>query len=243
MPALLSDFFRLLSPAEAATGSSSRTFCTIAELGCGTGRNTVKLLRPPYVDHLRAIHALDFSEPMLQLARRRCGASATEGTPEPPRLEPAFHVFDAMGDAAPPADACGADGVLSSLVLEHVPLAAFFGAVATLLGARGPDAHHRQQQQGRRPGYLLLTNMHAEMGRAGGQAGFRDTQAGVKVRGVSYAHTVPDVLAAAAGQGFRVVGGVKERRVREEDVVAVGARGRKWVGCRVWFGCVFEYEG
>jgi hypothetical protein len=173
---------------------------------------------------------------MLRIAKQRCsssgdvpGASATTETETRPLA--VFYNFDAMGDAVPPAAAAGADGVMSTLVLEHVPLAAFFGAVRALLQG-GPAA---------RPGYLLLTNMHAEMG-AVGQAGFVDARTGRKLRGVSFAYSVAEVLHEAARQGFVVVGEVKERAVEVADLPVVGERGRKWVGCKVWFGCVFRYD-
>jgi hypothetical protein len=191
------------------------------------------------------IHGLDFSEEMLRIAKRRCcsreeegssggdvahTAAVTEGEMET-RPSLIFHIFDAIRDAAPPAAAAGADGVLSTLVLEHVLLAAFFGAVRKLL--QGGSAS--------RPGYLLLTNMHAEMG-AVGQAGFVDAQTGRKLRGVSFAYTVAEVLDEAAQQGFALVGEMKERAVETVDLPAVGERGRKWVGCKVWFGCVLRYD-
>lgn len=123
----------------------------------------------------------------------------------------------------------GAVGVISTLVLEHIPLERFFAAAAGIM---------------RSGAYLLVTNMHAEMGMRS-QAGFTDER-GVKVRPTSYCHAVPDVLDAAVQAGFEVeevVGagadGVVVRGVDEELGDVLGARAKKWVGVRVWFGVCF----
>ena len=96
-------------------------------------------------------------------------------------------------------------------------------------------------------GYLLVTNMHADMGMRS-QAGFTDPQTGVKIRPTSYCHSVAEVLAAAEAAGFQVediVGqdgsnGVLERDVDEELAERLGERAKKWVGSRVWFGICFS---
>lgn len=136
-----------------------------------------------------------------------------------------------------------ADLVASTLVLEHIPLARFFRAAASLL---------------RSGGLLVLTNMHADMGRVT-QAGFRNPE-GVKIRGQSYAHQVPDVLNAASEAGFEAsLGGPVEIGVREKDFSSEGegalgagkandgARGaaRKWqlTGEKVLFGGVWKFVG
>lgn len=79
----------------------------------------------------------------------------------------------------------------------------------------------------------------------GSQAGFVNV-AGVKVRGASFVHSVEDMRLAAGRAGFEVLG-VREREVREGDVIGeearVGRRGRKWVGVRVWVGMVVRKVG
>ena len=116
----------------------------------------------------------------------------------------------------------GADGLISTLVLEHVPLSAFFHAAAALL---------------RPGGVFLLTNMHSDMGGIS-QAGFVHPVTKIKIRPTSYAHTIPDVLNAAREAGFEVLGdeGMKEVAVTEDMVESLGPRGRKWVGVQCWFG-------
>lgn len=135
-----------------------------------------------------------------------------------------------------------ADGIISTLVVEHIPLPTYFSCASKLL---------------KHGGVLLLTNMHAEMGGLS-QAGFVDADTGEKVRPVgSWAHTVPDVVAEAERWGFElvVVGGdggiggggsgegvegITERAVDESMVDRLGVRSRKWVGVTCWFGGLFR---
>ncbi|OBT50869.1 hypothetical protein VE04_08822, partial [Pseudogymnoascus sp. 24MN13] len=72
---------------------------------------------------------------MLDIARQRCSVITTGNTA--PILSTGFHVFDALSGAGPPVEACGAEGVLSTLVLEHLPLAIFFESVKKLLKKEG----------------------------------------------------------------------------------------------------------
>jgi hypothetical protein len=162
---------------------------------------------------------------MLEIAHQRCGEVAAGTGPEisTPKLE--FRVFDAMGDSGPPVEACNANGVLSTLVLEHLPLDVFFKSVKQLLGNG--------------EGYLLVTNMHEEMGRRG-QAGFVDEETEEKVRGESFVYSIEQVVEEARKRGFEAVGEVKERAVGEGDLEVLGKRGKKWVGCHVWFGGLFR---
>ena len=83
--------------------------------------------------------------------------------------------------------------------------------------------------------------MHAEMGSMS-QAGFVDPESGEKVRPVSYAHKIEDVVAEARKFGIKVVGDVKEVAVAAEMVEKLGRRAKKWVGIRCWFGVIFRKE-
>ncbi|KAJ6022490.1 hypothetical protein N7499_007805 [Penicillium canescens] len=125
----------------------------------------------------------------------------------------------------------GAVGVISTLVLEHIPLQQFFTAASAIMRAGA---------------YLLVTNMHADMGMRS-QAGFTDPATGVKIRPTSYCHQIGDVVAVAAEAGFKiedVVGcnedGVLARGVDEASGKVLGARAKKWDGVRVWFGVCFS---
>lgn len=77
------------------------------------------------------------------------------------------------------------------------------------------------------------------------RAGFLDPETGTKLQGDSFVYTVDEMVEAARTEGFEVVGEVLERAVSEEDVKngVVGQRGRKWIGVKVWFGCVLRFVG
>jgi hypothetical protein len=171
---------------------------------------------------------------MLKVGKQRCEnyltANAANTLSAPPAIS--FYEFDALHPeifTEVKQLERKADLVLSTLVLEHLPLDVFYHCAASLLKPTG--------------GYLLLTNMHAEMGRIS-QAGFVDRSTGEKIRGSSYAHEIEEVIEEGEKWGFKVVGEVRERAVEEEDLgTVVGERGKKWLGFRVWFGFVMQFGG
>ncbi|KAI1760401.1 S-adenosyl-L-methionine-dependent methyltransferase [Hypoxylon sp. FL1150] len=199
----------------------------IVDLGCGTGRNTALLLTVPQI--AEAI-ALDSSKGMLEVARSRLRRSDVGADPpDSPKLR--LEVFDMLTSPSPPTSARQADGVISTLVVEHVPLSVFFSQVSQILKPGG---------------VLLLTNMHAHMGGIS-QAGFVDTDTGEKIRPTSYAHTVADTVGEARKWGLEVenggrkdAGGIMERVVDEDMVEKLGPRSKKWIGVTVWLGGLFR---
>ncbi|MCJ1467020.1 hypothetical protein MMC07_005642 [Pseudocyphellaria aurata] len=250
LPPLSTDLFlQLLTPLLATLPPRP----ILVDLGCGTARTTSLLLA-----HQGAtILGLDASPAMLDIARQRCEECfrALPSTHRAHEWDLGLWDLIAEDDAREQAlqrirpQGIGhhgrllhaADLVVSTLVLEHIPLTHFFRAAASLL----------------RPGGLLvLTNMHADMGRVT-QAGFR-TPDGVKVRGQSYIHEVPDVLNAAREAGFEqplgalVEIGVKEEDLSEEGALAEGKANEgarnaagKWhsTGKNVLFGAVWRFVG
>ncbi|KAH8147553.1 uncharacterized protein LAJ45_08380 [Morchella importuna] len=181
----------------------------LLDLGCGTGRNTSKLhaLLPP-TSH---ITALDASPAMMSIAQSRLPS---------PRITWVLH--DLTRNTPLPVTA-PVDAVVSTLVLEHVGLDVFFGAVAGVL---------------RSGGWAYVTSMHPQMG-AVSRAGFVDER-GVKVQGVSYNHQVEEVVASAERAGLRLQGEVGERGVGDEgEVEGLGVRARKWVGVVMHVEMVF----
>lgn len=218
---------------------------TLVDLGCGTGRNTIQLLEtlalasPAALSNAEVV-GLDASPGMLDVARNAI-QSAVQHKGIDYRRGVSLGVFDLLKPSSTqsllPASlqSSGAAGVISTLVLEHIPLKEFFEASSAIM----------------KPGaYLLVTNMHADMG-SRSQAGFTDPQTGVKIRPTSYCHSVPDVLAAADKAGFQLEDlarqdgedGVLERDVDDQLADGLGARAKKWVGVRVWFGVCFSKRG
>jgi SAM-dependent methyltransferase len=206
----------------------------LVDLGCGTGRNTVQLLG---VENA-SIVALDASPGMLAVTERRLDdlvkAAEGQGAKSLGHRNLKLEVFDLLTCDAPPEIARQADGVISTLVLEHIPLDTFFRHVSQMLKVNG---------------VLLLTNMHGDMGQIS-QAGFVDTETGEKVRPTSYAHTVESVIDEAKKHGIVAIGGdntdssgLMERAVTDEMVQLLGPRSRKWVGIRCWFGGLFKKVG
>lgn len=189
------------------------------------------------------IVGLDASPGMLEVARSAIdSATIRADTPAKPGMsgspDISLGVFDLLQFSSTmaqlPPSLCdpGAAGVISTLVLEHIPAKQFFAAAAAIMS----------------PGsYLLVTNMHADMGTRS-QAGFTDPTTGVKIRPTSYNHSIPEVLDAAHEAGFRVEelmgpdakNGVLVREVDERLAEVLGSRAKKWVGVKVWFGMCFS---
>ncbi|KAI1800081.1 putative methyltransferase [Daldinia bambusicola] len=201
----------------------------IVDLGCGTGRNTALLLGIP---DIADVIALDSSNGMLEVARSRLQKVDDATSIDLARTAPKLHleVFDMLASPSPPALAQQVDGVISTLVVEHVPLSIFFSHVSQML---------------RPGGVLLLTNMHDQMG-AISQAGFVDISTGEKIRPTSYVHTVADVAAEADKHGFDIeeIGekeeGIRERAVASDMIDTLGPRSKKWIGVMCWFGGLFR---
>lgn len=216
----------------------------LVDLGCGTGRNTLQLLDTISRDMPETkvqIIGVDASDGMLEVARQKIDASN-----HPAEVEVNLSSFDLLTDIESPSNALSidlirdADGMISTLVLEHIPLDRFFRLAASVL---------------RSGAYFLVTNMHADMGKRS-QAGFMDSVTGKKVRpSRSYAHEVGQILAEAERFGFEVVRlptgeatrmegsdeGVIERKVTPDMVERLGSRSQKYVEvCYVWLGACFR---
>lgn len=195
----------------------------ILDLGCGTGRNTLKLLGIPRAE----IYGLDLSPKMLEIARGRCVSAWKSLAADKRAASLQFHTHDILDKDRTLAEFLprAADVVISTLVVEHMPLTEFFLEVDRLLAPGG---------------VLLVTNMHPDMG-AKSQAGFNDPVSGEKVRPVSYNHSVEDLVASARAAGYELVGNsILERGVDEETAKRLGTRAGKWIGVQMWMGGLFR---
>ena len=191
----------------------------LVDMGCGTGRTTLKLLHLPG----STIVGLDASPKMLDIAKGRVEEEMKTQTPNQKAALVEFGVHDLLRDTEMPTSAMNADAMIATLVLEHVPIETFFAAASRILKPGGT---------------FLVTNMHSEMGGIS-QAGFVDPKTGVKIRPQSYAHPVEDVVKGAEKHGFELVGEPLERAVDERTSEALGPRAKKWIGVTVWFGMCF----
>lgn len=209
----------------------------IVDLGCGTGRNTLQLMGLASTYGIREIVGLDLSPAMLDVARKRIAEFQQSGQQRSQHRPPTtqtqvdlaqLDMLQATSLSQIPSIAHSPAGLVSTLVLEHVPLSQFFRIVALLLPHPGS--------------YLLLTNMHSAMGALSG-AGFIDPETGTKFRAESFAHTVDETVAEAKKWGFEVCEhGIRERGVDNEEMVSLlGSRSRKWYewGGKCWFGGIF----
>ena len=193
----------------------------IVDLGCGTGRNMTRLLNIP----ASTVIGLDASPKMLEIARSKIDehmAQISKGSEAAQAAQ--LKQYNLLGSDHIPPCALNADALISTLVLEHVPLPTFFEKASQILKSNG---------------VALVTNMHSDMG-AISQAGFVDPKTGEKVRTQSFAHHLDDVIAEAQRHGFEVVGDILERVVDEEMSEVLGVRARKWIGVMVWFGVCFR---
>ena len=211
---------KVLSTPRADTSSAT----TLLDLGCGTGRNTCKLQQYQWSRPV-AIEGWDASEAMLKIAWEKYRTVVNDGLSGRKKMAE-FRCVDFAGvEMLDKADKGRFNGIISTLVLEHLPLSKFFETLAWLLHDNG---------------YALISNMHSDMG-ARTQAGFKD-EGGRRMMGTSYVHDVEETVAAARKAGLEIVGEVKEKEVDKKMVQngTVSERGIKWIGVRVWYGVLLR---
>ncbi|KPI36659.1 uncharacterized protein AB675_9985 [Cyphellophora attinorum] len=212
LPRLLEDAFKCLS-------GRPRPWKAV-DLGAGSGRATMALLASDVGESATNIIAVDASSAMLAIAKRKVADAKNNDRQSMIN----FEVMDLLSDEELPQSVLGADLVVSTLVLEHVPCDLYFKKASRILS---------------RGGVLLVTNMHHDMG-AISQAGFVDPKTNEKIRPASYPHSVEDIKTAASKYGLTLLGDVKEVAVEERDVASLGDRSRKWIGVRCWYGGLFQ---
>ena len=146
----------------------------VLDLGCGTGRHTEWLVAGG-----ARVTAVDFSEAMLEQARRKV-----------PAADVRFIVHDRHEPL--PLDDASFDAVVSGLVLEHLrDLDAFFA-----------EAHRVLRPQGR----AVVSAMHPAMFLRGSRARFTDPDSGEIVAPGSLPHRLGEFVMAALNAGFALRG-------------------------------------
>ncbi len=141
----------------------------VLDVGCGTGRHAIRLANAG-----AKVHAVDFSEGMLEQARRKPGAESIQ-----------FSAHD-LAKPLPFANAAF-DRVLCGLVLDHI--ADLDGLFREMLRVCKPS------------GSVVVTVMHPAMMLRGVQARFRDPQTGQEIRPASQPNQLSDYIMAAARAG------------------------------------------
>ncbi len=142
----------------------------ILELGCGTGKNTVLL-----AEISDTVHALDFSEAMIEQARQKVSSSKVQ-----------FSVADLT--QVWPIKSASHDLIVCNLVLEHVENLCFVFSEAL-----------RSLKKG---GQFYISELHPFRQYQGGKAHF---QRGEKIIDVpAYVHHVSEFLQAASQNNFRL---------------------------------------
>lgn len=145
------------------------------DLGCGTGRHALWLAAEG-----ATVTALDFSEGMLEQAKKKPGADRIRFL--------AHDLHHQLPFAAQPADKF--DLVVSGLVLEHLAnLDHFFSETKRVL---------------RPGGRAVISAMHPAMFLQGTQARFTDPASGQIVKPGSVPHSISDFVIAALRAGFTI---------------------------------------
>jgi malonyl-CoA O-methyltransferase len=168
----------------------------VLDLGCGTGRHALWLAQAG-----ARVTAVDFSEGMLEQARRKPGADAVR-----------FLAHDLLRPLPFPDRAF--DRVVSGLVLEHLAdLGAFFAEVRRVL---------------RPGGRAVVSAMHPAMFLKGVRARFTDPATGAKVQPGSVDHSLGDFVMSAVRAGLRLEDVVE--RAPDEALAARYPRAERYVG-------------
>ncbi|TGZ83935.1 S-adenosyl-L-methionine-dependent methyltransferase [Ascodesmis nigricans] len=167
-------------------------FTTILDLGCGTGRNTIKIYESLPRGKGCRIVALDGSEAMMVIAKTRIAESGNQEKEEEGDItwvhaDISTSSMEIVKQKLTVGGGEGVDIVISTLVLEHLPLETFFSAVSGVL---------------KNGGWAWVTDMHVEMGAS--RAGFRSGD-GVKLQGESWNHAFEkvDFCGGAVCEGLR----------------------------------------
>lgn len=158
----------------------------LLDMGCGTGRNTIKL--PGLLPSHSQIMAVDSSKEMLAGAKKK--------------LEGRAQFLHAQIDSLEIDERF--DIIISTLVLEHLPLEIFFQAVGRLLKVGG---------------WAWVTSMHPDMSSLQAKASFTDSN-NQKIAGTSWNHSIDGTIDVANKEGLKLNGGIKVGKGKEgeEDI-------------------------
>ncbi|PGH05359.1 hypothetical protein AJ79_06828 [Helicocarpus griseus UAMH5409] len=222
---LLPKYISLLLPQSKATSGSSQAASgplRLVDFGCGTGRNTLKLITMLAAAGADAeIVGLDATPALLPLAEKRCNelAATLPANSQPKKLS--FALYNPLKDIALPRFAENAQGLISTLVLEHLPLSEFFKLSAATVCPGG---------------YLLITNTHSDFAKVA-HGSIVNPETGEKYWSESHVHTIEDVWNEGDRWGFEMVE-VQEGIPKDPNMV--GAMRGYWEGVKCWVGFILR---
>ena len=173
----------------------------VVDVGCGTGRHSLDLAARG-----AKVTTIDFSEGMLEKARRKPGADSVH-----------FVAHD-LSQPLPLPDSAF-DRVVCALVLDHVEnVTALFRELGRVCASDG---------------FILITVMHPAMMLRGIQARFTDPNTGLESRPASVANEISDYVMAAV-RAKLAIEHISEHPV-DESLAAESPRSRKYLGWPLLF--------
>ncbi|KAJ3210148.1 hypothetical protein HK099_008354 [Clydaea vesicula] len=191
--------------------NSSDTIKTIADFGCGTGRQTFKL-RTLFKNSF--IYAFDLSENMLKKAQLRFDNIKEKNFRfQQMDFEKENNNFFFLKN--------NVDLLVSTLIIEHIKDLNLF--VKKLKETLSPN------------GVAVLTMMHPAVFLRNSQAGFRDPETNQKIRPISFKYSISDIVNSCIKNNFLV----EELLEEELDAAAMELENEKmlrWAKYPLWFG-------
>ncbi|CAF0801698.1 unnamed protein product [Adineta steineri] len=191
------------------------------ELGCGTGRNTIKILNAGW-----SIIALDVSTSMITKAQQR----VKQFQQQQQNSSISWIIHDLNSDNELSINDSSIDAIISTLVLEHiVSLNEFFKIIYRLLKKNNHS-------------WAFISAMHPNMYQAGSQASFIDETTGQKLCGVSFDHSIEDIIETAAKSNLILIKYMEKGIENEEHANKLGYRAKKWIGINIHASFLFKIK-
>ncbi|UJR30196.1 hypothetical protein I4U23_017735 [Adineta vaga] len=190
------------------------------ELGCGTGRNTIKVLNTGW-----CMIAIDVSASMMEKAQERVKQIQKNHD-----VSISWIIHDLNSNDELSIDESSVDAIISTLVIEHIAsLDHFFKVIHRLLKKTNDS-------------WAFITAMHPNMYRAGSQAGFIDETTGQKLCGVSFDHSIEDIIQAATKSNLILIKYTEKAVENDQHANQLGSRAKKWIGTVIHASFLFKLQ-
>ncbi|CAF1153336.1 unnamed protein product [Rotaria sordida] len=199
---------------------STKQIC--CELGCGTGRNTTKILHTGW-----SIIAVDISTCMMKKAQER-----VKQLEEQHMSSVSWIIHDLNNDNNELLiNDSSVDAVISTLVIEHIKsIERFFKTIYRILKKNNYS-------------WVFITAMHPNMYQAGSQAGFTiDKITGDKLCGISFDHSIEHIIEIATKTCLKLIKYTEKGVENEEHATNLGIRAKKWMGINIHASFLFKIQ-